>query len=78
MLSLHPGSFCDFESDSCGWHEYGFAQGDGFDWVRGSAMTIPLDHQGQIPPLDHSTNSSQGRREVSLSTQHHTTLQTAQ
>ncbi|XP_014036210.2 MAM and LDL-receptor class A domain-containing protein 1 isoform X1 [Salmo salar] len=53
-------SFCDFESDSCGWHEYGFAQGDGFDWVRGSAMTIPLDHQGQIPPLDHSTNSSQG------------------
>ncbi|CAB1349506.1 unnamed protein product, partial [Coregonus sp. 'balchen'] len=55
-------SFCDFESNSCGWHEYGFVQGDGFDWVRGSAMTVPLDHQGQIPPLDHSTNSSQGNR----------------
>ncbi|KAL1006836.1 hypothetical protein UPYG_G00077810 [Umbra pygmaea] len=53
-------SFCDFEGDSCGWYEDENAQGDGFDWVRGSAITVPPDHKGQIPPLDHSTNSSLG------------------
>ncbi|XP_010901050.2 MAM and LDL-receptor class A domain-containing protein 1 isoform X1 [Esox lucius] len=53
-------SFCDFEGDSCGWREYEFSQGDGFDWVRGSAGNVPPDYQSQVPPLDHSTNSSQG------------------
>ncbi|XP_055063524.2 MAM and LDL-receptor class A domain-containing protein 1 isoform X1 [Misgurnus anguillicaudatus] len=51
-------SRCDFESDSCGWYE--LAQGDGFDWVRGSANGDFKDYQDQIPPRDHSTNTSKG------------------
>ncbi|XP_049338853.1 MAM and LDL-receptor class A domain-containing protein 1 [Astyanax mexicanus] len=49
---------CDFETDSCGWHE--FAPGDGFDWVRSSPVDVPTQYQYQAPPRDHSTNSSSG------------------
>ncbi|XP_026219478.1 MAM and LDL-receptor class A domain-containing protein 1 [Anabas testudineus] len=49
---------CDFEHGSCGWYELTF--GDGFDWVRGSSLEVPPDYRGQPPPLDHSTNSTDG------------------
>ncbi|XP_029005062.1 MAM and LDL-receptor class A domain-containing protein 1 isoform X2 [Betta splendens] len=49
---------CDFEAGSCGWYELTF--GDGFDWVRGSPLEVPPDYRGQNPPLDHSTNSTDG------------------
>ncbi|XP_014185803.1 MAM and LDL-receptor class A domain-containing protein 1 [Haplochromis burtoni] len=51
-------SECDFKSDSCGWYE--LTLGDGFDWVRGSSMEVPPDYYGRPPPLDHSTNSTEG------------------
>ncbi|XP_057191697.1 MAM and LDL-receptor class A domain-containing protein 1 [Triplophysa rosa] len=51
-------SQCDFESDSCSWYE--LAQGDGFEWVRGSANGDSEDYQDQTPPRDHSTNTSAG------------------
>lgn len=49
---------CDFESDSCGWYE--LVQGDGFEWVRGSANGVAIDYPDQTPPQDHSTNTSAG------------------
>ncbi|XP_032360131.1 MAM and LDL-receptor class A domain-containing protein 1 isoform X1 [Etheostoma spectabile] len=49
-------SECDFDSGSCGWYE--LTLGDGFDWVRGSTVDVPLDYHP--PPLDHSTNSTEG------------------
>ncbi|XP_051970443.1 MAM and LDL-receptor class A domain-containing protein 1-like isoform X1 [Xyrauchen texanus] len=49
---------CDFENDSCGWHE--LAQGDGFEWVRGSANEVPIDYLDQTPPQDHTTSTSEG------------------
>uniref|UniRef100_A0A8C5HM61 MAM and LDL-receptor class A domain-containing protein 1-like n=1 Tax=Gouania willdenowi TaxID=441366 RepID=A0A8C5HM61_GOUWI len=51
-------SECDFEGDSCGWYE--LTLGDGFDWVRGSSAEVPPDYYGRPPPLDHSTNSTEG------------------
>ncbi|XP_031706231.1 MAM and LDL-receptor class A domain-containing protein 1 isoform X1 [Anarrhichthys ocellatus] len=49
-------SECDFEEGSCGWYE--LTLGDGFDWVRGSSVEVPSDYHP--PPLDHSTNSTEG------------------
>ncbi|XP_067342984.1 MAM and LDL-receptor class A domain-containing protein 1 isoform X2 [Channa argus] len=49
---------CDFEGGSCGWYE--FTPGDGFDWVRGSSLEVSPEYQGHPPPLDHSTNSTEG------------------
>lgn len=49
---------CDFESDSCGWYE--LIQGDGFEWVRGSADGVSTEYLDQTPPRDHSTNTSAG------------------
>ncbi|KAM6908030.1 MAM and LDL-receptor class A domain-containing protein 1 isoform 1-T1 [Lycodopsis pacificus] len=49
-------SECDFEEGSCGWYE--LTLGDGFDWVRGSSVEVPSDDHP--PPLDHSTNSTEG------------------
>ncbi|XP_068566038.1 MAM and LDL-receptor class A domain-containing protein 1 isoform X1 [Cebidichthys violaceus] len=49
-------SECDFEGGSCGWYE--LTLGDGFDWVRGSSVEVPPDYHP--PPLDHSTNSTEG------------------
>ncbi|XP_036374066.1 MAM and LDL-receptor class A domain-containing protein 1 [Megalops cyprinoides] len=49
---------CDFEWDSCGWYE--FAQGDGFDWIWSSAAAVPVDFLDQVPPQDHTTNTSEG------------------
>ncbi|XP_044033161.1 MAM and LDL-receptor class A domain-containing protein 1 isoform X1 [Siniperca chuatsi] len=51
-------SECDFEGANCGWYE--LTLGDGFDWVRGSSMEVPPDYYGHPPPLDHSTNSTEG------------------
>ncbi|XP_039982288.1 MAM and LDL-receptor class A domain-containing protein 1 [Xiphias gladius] len=51
-------SECDFESGSCGWYE--LTLGDGFDWVRGSSVEVPPDCHDLPPPLDHSTNSTEG------------------
>ncbi|XP_040921930.1 MAM and LDL-receptor class A domain-containing protein 1 [Toxotes jaculatrix] len=51
-------SECDFESSSCGWYE--LTLGDGFDWVRGSSAEVPPDYHEHPPPLDHSTNSTEG------------------
>ncbi|XP_054622204.1 MAM and LDL-receptor class A domain-containing protein 1 isoform X4 [Dunckerocampus dactyliophorus] len=49
---------CDFEGDSCGWYE--LTLGDGFDWVRGTSLDVPPEYYGRPPPLDHSTNSTDG------------------
>uniref|UniRef100_A0A8C3AYV8 MAM and LDL receptor class A domain containing 1 n=1 Tax=Cyclopterus lumpus TaxID=8103 RepID=A0A8C3AYV8_CYCLU len=49
-------SECDFESGYCGWYE--LTLGDGFDWVRGRSVEVPPDYHP--PPLDHSTNSTEG------------------
>lgn len=54
---------CDFERDSCGWHE--FAEGDGFDWSWSSAAKVPTEFQGQSPPRDHTTNTTAGQWAVS-------------
>ncbi|XP_070842581.1 MAM and LDL-receptor class A domain-containing protein 1 [Chaetodon trifascialis] len=51
-------SNCDFEGGSCGWYE--LTLGDGFDWVRGSSVEVPPHFYGHPPPLDHSTNSTDG------------------
>ncbi|KAG8009527.1 MAM and LDL-receptor class A domain-containing protein 1, partial [Nibea albiflora] len=51
-------SQCDFADGSCGWYE--LTLGDGFDWVRGSSAEVPPEYYGNPPPLDHSTNSTQG------------------
>ncbi|XP_044196224.1 MAM and LDL-receptor class A domain-containing protein 1 isoform X2 [Thunnus albacares] len=51
-------SECDFEDSSCGWYE--LTLGDGFDWVRGSSVEVPPEYYGRPPPLDHSTNSTEG------------------
>uniref|UniRef100_A0A672JC96 MAM and LDL receptor class A domain containing 1 n=1 Tax=Salarias fasciatus TaxID=181472 RepID=A0A672JC96_SALFA len=51
-------SECNFEDGSCGWYE--LTLGDGFDWVRGSSPEVPSDYYGRPPPLDHSTNTSEG------------------
>uniref|UniRef100_A0A669E9V5 MAM and LDL receptor class A domain containing 1 n=1 Tax=Oreochromis niloticus TaxID=8128 RepID=A0A669E9V5_ORENI len=58
FISTFLASECDFKSDSCGWYE--LTLGDGFDWVRGSSMEVPPDYYGRPPPLDHSTNSTEG------------------
>ncbi|XP_040023689.2 MAM and LDL-receptor class A domain-containing protein 1 [Gasterosteus aculeatus] len=52
----HCPSRCDFEGGSCGWYE--LTLGDGFDWVRGGSVEVPPD--SHPPPLDHSTNSTEG------------------
>ncbi|KAL6097716.1 malrd1 [Pungitius sinensis] len=52
----HCPSACDFEGGSCGWYE--LTLGDGFDWVRGGSVEVPSD--SHPPPLDHSTNSTEG------------------
>uniref|UniRef100_A0A8C9QUX0 MAM and LDL receptor class A domain containing 1 n=1 Tax=Scleropages formosus TaxID=113540 RepID=A0A8C9QUX0_SCLFO len=54
----HCPEYCDFERDPCGWYE--FAAGDGFDWVRSSAVAIPPEFQGKTPPWDHTMNSAEG------------------
>uniref|UniRef100_A0A3Q3L091 MAM domain-containing protein n=1 Tax=Mastacembelus armatus TaxID=205130 RepID=A0A3Q3L091_9TELE len=46
------------EFGSCGWYE--LTPGDGFDWVRGSSMEVPPEYYNHPPPLDHSTNSTEG------------------
>ncbi|XP_035475409.1 MAM and LDL-receptor class A domain-containing protein 1 isoform X3 [Scophthalmus maximus] len=51
-------SECDFEGGSCGWYE--LTLGDGFDWVRGSSEEVPPDYLDHPPPLDHSTNATEG------------------
>ncbi|KAM9839717.1 MAM and LDL-receptor class A domain-containing protein 1 [Aulostomus maculatus] len=51
-------SECDFEGGSCGWYE--LTPGDGFDWVRGSSMDVPPEYYDHPPPLDHSTNTTEG------------------
>uniref|UniRef100_A0A8C4F454 MAM domain-containing protein n=1 Tax=Dicentrarchus labrax TaxID=13489 RepID=A0A8C4F454_DICLA len=51
-------SECNFEGGSCGWYE--LTLGDGFDWVRGSSVEVPPHYYGHPPPLDHSTNSTEG------------------
>ncbi|XP_041670221.1 MAM and LDL-receptor class A domain-containing protein 1 [Cheilinus undulatus] len=51
-------SKCDFEDGSCGWYE--LTLGDGFDWVRGSSAEVPPDYYGRPPPLDHTSNSTEG------------------
>ncbi|XP_062297401.1 MAM and LDL-receptor class A domain-containing protein 1 [Scomber scombrus] len=51
-------SECDFEDGSCGWYE--LTLGDGFDWVRGSSVEVPPEYYGNPPPLDHSTNTTDG------------------
>ncbi|XP_027129851.1 MAM and LDL-receptor class A domain-containing protein 1 isoform X2 [Larimichthys crocea] len=51
-------SECDFADGSCGWYE--LTLGDGFDWVRGSSAEVPPEYYGNPPPLDHTTNSTQG------------------
>ncbi|XP_041817770.1 MAM and LDL-receptor class A domain-containing protein 1 [Chelmon rostratus] len=51
-------SKCDFEGGSCGWYE--LTLGDGFDWVRGSSAEVPPHFYGHPPPLDHSTNNTDG------------------
>ncbi|XP_053198796.1 LOW QUALITY PROTEIN: MAM and LDL-receptor class A domain-containing protein 1 [Scomber japonicus] len=51
-------SECDFEDGSCGWYE--LTLGDGFDWVRGSSVEVPPEFYGHPPPLDHSTNTTDG------------------
>lgn len=61
-LSTHSASECDFEHSSCGWYE--LTLGDGFDWVRGSSVEVPPDYYNNPPPLDHSTNSSEGKETV--------------
>uniref|UniRef100_A0A8C4F4A5 MAM domain-containing protein n=1 Tax=Dicentrarchus labrax TaxID=13489 RepID=A0A8C4F4A5_DICLA len=57
-LSTHSASECNFEGGSCGWYE--LTLGDGFDWVRGSSVEVPPHYYGHPPPLDHSTNSTEG------------------
>ncbi|XP_056375212.1 MAM and LDL-receptor class A domain-containing protein 1 isoform X3 [Hyla sarda] len=49
---------CDFESDDCGWHEVRYF--DFFDWVRHSRSSLPETFLSQAPPLDHTTNSTEG------------------
>lgn len=58
MLIWLSAAQCDFESDSCGWHE--LIQGDGFEWVRDSTDGIAMEYKDQTPPQDHSTNTSAG------------------
>uniref|UniRef100_A0A4W6FJB9 MAM and LDL receptor class A domain containing 1 n=1 Tax=Lates calcarifer TaxID=8187 RepID=A0A4W6FJB9_LATCA len=57
-LPTCSAAVCDFEGSSCGWYE--LTLGDGFDWVRGSSTEVPPDYYGHPPPLDHSTNSTDG------------------
>lgn len=52
-------SQCDFETGSCGW--YDLTPGDGFDWIRGSSAEVSPHFYIQPPPVDHSTNSSEGK-----------------
>ena len=66
-LPTHSASECDFESGSCGWHEH--TLGDGFDWVLGSSMEVPPDCNDRQPPLDHSTNSTEGKETITPHTQ---------
>ncbi|KAL4635263.1 MAM and LDL-receptor class A domain-containing protein 1 [Arapaima gigas] len=54
----HCPEYCDFEQNSCGWHE--FAPGDGFDWVRNSAAAVHPEFRDQTPPRDHTRNSTEG------------------
>ncbi|XP_072010896.1 MAM and LDL-receptor class A domain-containing protein 1 [Engystomops pustulosus] len=49
---------CDFESDDCGWRES--RHFDFFDWVRQSRSSLAPEYLSQAPPLDHTTNSTQG------------------
>ncbi|KAM3593244.1 uncharacterized protein V6R79_008413 [Siganus canaliculatus] len=51
-------SECNFEGGSCGWHEV--TPSDGFDWVRGKSDEVPPHFYDTPPPLDHSTNSTEG------------------
>ncbi|KAM9308125.1 MAM and LDL-receptor class A domain-containing protein 1 [Gastrophryne carolinensis] len=49
---------CDFESDTCGWYERGYA--DSFYWVHQSPSTLQPEYSSQAPSQDHSLNSSKG------------------
>ncbi|TWW70868.1 MAM and LDL-receptor class A domain-containing protein 1 [Takifugu flavidus] len=49
---------CDFDGGSCGWNE--LTLGDGFDWVWGTSAELPPYLYGDPPPLDHTTNSTEG------------------
>ncbi|XP_061660532.1 MAM and LDL-receptor class A domain-containing protein 1 [Syngnathoides biaculeatus] len=51
-------SECDFEGGSCGWYE--LTLGDGFDWVRGSSADVPPEYYDRPPPLDHTSNGTEG------------------
>uniref|UniRef100_A0AAQ5YMQ9 MAM domain-containing protein n=1 Tax=Amphiprion ocellaris TaxID=80972 RepID=A0AAQ5YMQ9_AMPOC len=57
-FSIQSASECDFEGGSCGWYE--LTPGDGFDWFKGTSMEVSPEYYGHPPPLDHSTNSSEG------------------
>lgn len=63
-VSTCSASECDFADGSCGWYE--LTLGDGFDWVRGSSAEVPPEYYGNPPPLDHTTNSTQGKETTSM------------
>ncbi|XP_058915238.1 MAM and LDL-receptor class A domain-containing protein 1 [Kogia breviceps] len=51
-------SECDFEANSCGWFEA--ASEDDFDWTWSSRSNLSADFEQQVPPCDHTHNTSQG------------------
>ncbi|XP_023985471.1 MAM and LDL-receptor class A domain-containing protein 1 [Physeter macrocephalus] len=51
-------SECDFEANSCGWFEA--ASEDDFDWTWSSRSNLSADFEQQVPPWDHTHNTSQG------------------
>ncbi|XP_043921445.1 MAM and LDL-receptor class A domain-containing protein 1 [Protopterus annectens] len=51
-------SYCDFETDSCGWSETTSA--DDFYWMRSSRTSLPSEFQKQAPPQDHTMNTTEG------------------
>lgn len=58
-LLCHSATECDFDGGSCGWYE--LTLGDGFDWVWGISAELPPHLYGDPPPLDHTTNSTEGK-----------------
>lgn len=59
-MLCHSATECDFDGGSCGWYE--LTLGDGFDWVWGTSAELPPHLYGDPPPLDHTTNSTEGKR----------------
>lgn len=59
-MLCHSATECDFDGGSCGWYE--LTLGDGFDWVWGTSAELPPHLYGDPPPLDHTTNSTDGKR----------------